>query len=200
MSLLAAVALLSASCSTITSVQPIGHPLAADSKIPADLTGIWRNDENEVFFVQCLKDGTIYFAAPEWDEEKKHFKLEISNSVVRTLGEYHVINARMDGAGDSPFHPALFVMRPDSLVMWAGDPEAFLPLVKNEELVGTFEEKEERNGRTVSVKLTGDSAKITERLEVKDPVQFFDLKNPLVLYRINPETKGMSPRGPATLR
>ncbi len=168
-------------CSTVTSVDPIGRPLAVD--LSAELTGTWMGAEGNQLQIHCDSAGRLTYAITEWKEDQNKFVLETGDGLLRSIGDWVFFNYVEDHEAEHPTHSFLLLRAMDGqLVIWLPDVEEFRTLVEEQVLNGDVEEGQ----HAASVVLTGSSEEIAKALENLDLAQLFDWSEPaVVLVRIS---------------
>lgn len=167
-------------CSTVTSVNPIGRPLA--SNLSDELTGTWMGSQGHQLQIHCDSGGALTFAVTEWKEDQGKFALDTGDGVLKSIGDRVFFNFVEDQENEHPTFSFFLVGAMDGqLVVWAPDVDEFRSLVEKQVLIGDVEE----GSHSTNVVLTGSSEEIAKVLETLDLAQLFDWSEPtIVLVRI----------------
>ena len=171
------------SCSTVTSINPIGRPFETD--LSAELTGSWMGSEGNQLEIHCDRAGKLTFAVTEWKEDQGTFVLETGDGVLRSIGDRVFFNFVENQETERPAYSFLLLRVTDGqLIVWLPDVDQFRTLVEGEKLAGDLEE----GSQTTNVVLTGSTEEISKALETLDLAQLFDWSEPaVVLVRIRGE-------------
>jgi len=170
-------------CSTVTSVNPIGRPLASD--LSAELTGTWMGAEGNQLQIHCDSAGRLTYAVTEWKEDQGAFAIETGDGILTSIGDRVFFNYVENQDADRPTHGFLLLRAMDGqLAVWLPDVDEFQKLVEENVLIGDLEE----DSQASNVVLTGSSEEIATALENLDLAGLFDWSEPaVVLVRVRGE-------------
>lgn len=167
-------------CSTVSTVNPFGQPLATD--LSAELTGTWMGAEGNQLQIHCDSSGRLTYALTEWKEDQGAFVLESGDGLLTSIGDrvfFNDIEEQEDEASTYGF--LLLRVMDGQLIAWLPNVDEFRSLVEGEILEGTIEEEE----HSANVVLTGSSEDIANAIESLDLAELFDWSEPaIVLVRM----------------
>ncbi|MCE9590093.1 MAG: hypothetical protein K8S99_06180 [Planctomycetes bacterium] len=142
LTVLVALALLSAGCSTVSFTQPVGKP---DAEAAAKLGGVWLVNESAVLYIKPMADGQVRVAIV--DEDKEGFKLTQRIGTVTRVDEnkntclLHLPAEDPDKAkGLTRVTATLVALTDEKLgVAWIADNDTFKKAVEQKDLPGKVE-------------------------------------------------------------
>lgn len=179
------ILLLVSGCSSVTSVNPVGEPLAAEQvQLVASIEGVWANEDMTVH-VKHVGDGKLRLALVKWDQESSQFQVAEMDGLFGMLGDRAILNvqdADEDKPADEREHMFFAVsgVSDQFVVLYVPDSDAFAAAVEAGDLAG--EVKQDDNSKTV--RLTGDAAAINAWLTPERLRAVFATEHPLLFQRV----------------
>jgi hypothetical protein len=184
-------------CSSVTVTEPIGEPAGDD--VTAKLAGVWQvSDKAQTLHIHALSDSRLALAHIAWEEGA--FKLNTMRALV--TAEQDALYVHLHAPPESPestdgadpaeravsdgYNFLRLTLDHDagSLVVFGPRVEHYAEAVEAGELTGTVK----RDGRVITVRLTGDAAELNAYFDPATVGEQFHVDNPLTLHRLGPRS------------
>ena len=167
-------------CSSVTSLHPVGTPVAAEQGKKLD--GAWLTDDN-VFYLKYLANGKLRIAGVEWKDDQ--FKLHTMEGFFGQDDGIYYLSVKNDGKDQSPptyTFVRLAMPNKRTLVVFPPHVEAFQKAVQSGHLTGEVDGEE--GDSDASVRLQGSKKQVDDFIDGNKAGEQFDLDSPLVLKRL----------------